>query len=856
MRTTLHRNIFTGFSFKLFALIFCTSLSLITSAQTPRNWNSSEILLHLKKLNVLGSVLYIAAHPDDENTRLLSWLSNEKLYRTGYMSITRGDGGQNLIGDEQGVELGLIRTQELLSARRIDGAEQFFSRAYDFGFSKSTNEALEFWNKEKILSDVVWVIRNFQPDVIITRFPEDARAGHGQHSASAVLAREGFIAAADPNRFPEQLKYGLKPWQAKRIMWNTFNFGGANTQSDDQLKIDVGGYNPLLGKSYGELAADSRSQHKSQGFGVPSSRGYALEYFKTTLGGNPQTDLMDSVTTNWNRVAGGKSISKKIDDIIKKYSFSDPGKSVPALVKLYQSINKLEDSYWKRKKLKEVEALVKACSGLYLEASTQQDNVVQGDSLKIDFSITNRGTADVAIKQVSLEGTEFSGTQTLSFNKNVNFSKTILVPSNRPISQPYWLEQPMDKASYVVNDQLKIGKPENDPSYQIQFTASIAGQDFVFLEPLLSKSTDPVKGELFQPVAILPPYSVHISPEVSISHGTGSVQKIFTSYKANNPISTSVMMTNGEDHAVPGVKDSFVMRKGEVRTEFENWNKSGTTGQLQNNVSSFENGSVVSWAYKNRISGDNVYDVRTIRYDHIPRIVYFKKAKATIENFDWATDGKRIGYIMGAGDKVPEALGQMGYEVSLLGENDLNASRLKQFDAVVTGVRAYNVHDWLEKYFSVLMDYVNNGGNLLVQYNTSSFFGGGPKLKIGPYDFNLSRNRVTDENAKVNFLVPEDPVLNWPNKITDKDFSGWIQERGIYFADQLDSKYRAILGMNDPGEKEMNGSLIVADYGKGRFIYTGLVFFRELPAGVPGAYRLFANLVANPNHQSTNGSAK
>ena len=345
MRTKLHRVLFTGHSLRTFALIVCTSLSLISSAQNPRNWNSSEILLRLQKLKVLGSVLYIAAHPDDENTRLLSWLSNEKLYRTGYMSITRGDGGQNLIGDEQGVELGLIRTQELLSARRIDGAEQFFSRAYDFGFSKSTNEALEFWDKEKILSDVVWVIRNFQPDVIITRFPEDARAGHGQHSASSVLAREGFIAAADPNRFPEQFKYGVKPWQAKRILWNTFNFGGANTQSDDQLKIDVGGFNPLLGKSYGELAADSRSQHKSQGFGVPSSRGYALEYLKTTLGSSPQVDLMDSVSTDWSRVSGGKKIAKQIDGIVKKYLFSDPGKSVPALVKLYQSISKLEDSY-------------------------------------------------------------------------------------------------------------------------------------------------------------------------------------------------------------------------------------------------------------------------------------------------------------------------------------------------------------------------------------------------------------------------------------------------------------------------------------------------------------------------------
>src|SRR6185295_9452444 len=253
-------------------------------SQTPSTYTSAEILLQIKKLNTLGSVLYVAAHPDDENTRLLAYFAKEKLYRTGYLSMTRGDGGQNLIGDEQGIELGMIRTQELLAARRIDGAEQFFSRAFDFGFSKSADEALKIWGHDKILSDVVWMIRKFQPDVIITRFPGDARAGHGHHAASSILANEAFTTAADINKFPEQFKYGVKPWQAKRILWNNYNFGNNNNTSEDQFKIDIGVYNALLGKSYGELGGEARTLHKSQGEGRPRRRGQSFEYFSTTGG--------------------------------------------------------------------------------------------------------------------------------------------------------------------------------------------------------------------------------------------------------------------------------------------------------------------------------------------------------------------------------------------------------------------------------------------------------------------------------------------------------------------------------------------------------------------------------------------
>ncbi|HSC37656.1 MAG TPA: PIG-L family deacetylase, partial [Chitinophagaceae bacterium] len=486
-------------------------------AQTPLTLSSSEILLGIKKLDVLGSVLYVGAHPDDENTRLLAYLAKEKLYRTGYLSLTRGDGGQNLIGNEQGIELGLIRTQELLAARRIDGAEQFFSRAYDFGFSKSTEEALQKWDKEKILSDVVWVIRKFQPDVIITRFPQDSRAGHGHHSASAVLAVEAWSAAADPNRFPEQLKY-VKPWQAKRVLWNTFNFGGTNTTSADQFTFDVGIFNPVLGKSYGEIAAESRSQHKSQGFGVPRQRGAALEYFTVWKGDAPHGTLMDGVNTGWTRVKGGEAIEQKINDILQSYSLFAPGKSVKALVELYRLIGALpDDGYWKQRKLAEVQYLVEAASGLFADATTTESQVVQTDSIKVNFSFNNRNGNTIRLNRISVNGYDTLLNVSLASNENYGLNKFFYISAETPVSQPYWLKNEMKEGHFEINDQQLIGNADNAPALSARFSLNIEGQDFDIIKPVRQKYTDPVKGELYQPLSIVPPVVITPSKNLLLS---------------------------------------------------------------------------------------------------------------------------------------------------------------------------------------------------------------------------------------------------------------------------------------------------------------------------------------------------
>ena len=824
---------------KPIAILIILLNSLLAISQTPKSYTSSEILLQLKKLPVLGSVLYIAAHPDDENTRLLAYLANEKLYRTGYLSLTRGDGGQNLIGDEQGIDLGLVRTQELLSARRIDGAEQFFSRAYDFGFSKSSEEALRLWGHDKILSDVVWVIRKFQPDILIARFPEDSRAGHGHHAASGILAREAFDAAANPARFPEQLSQGVSIWQAKRLLWNTFNFGSGNTQSEDQFKLDVGMYNPLLGKGYGEIAALSRSQHKSQGFGVSAQRGSITEYFTTIKGEQPVSDLMDGVTTNWGRL-NNNNLSKLSINLATNFSSEHPEKSVPALVNLYSLVSLLNDGYWKTQKLKEIKNCIEAASGLFLEATTNSQYAVQGDSAKITVTANNQLGLNMSVIGATIGVTHYLVGEPTK-NSNLSLTKNIFISAaDVKNAQPFWLAIPMDKGSFNVADPLKIGMAENNP-FQITLDITIEGTNFTFTKPVRYKTTDPVRGELYQPFIILPVADVKFEKDIYLLKNKDSLHvdmRVVPNIDLQGDLQAQATLQDKQGSIINKKDFSLKTISKDKPVLFE--------VQLpQNNLSGgISTVHAVLNVGDNKLSGSNSYK-RVISYDHIPSIVYQKEATTKSVFADIKIDGKLVGYIPGAGDKVPLALQEMGYKVVILSEKDIKAGKLHSYDAIVTGVRAYNTNDWMNTVYDVLMDYVKEGGILLCQYNTSNQIGP-VKAKISPYPFTISRGRVTDEEAKVNFLLPNHPALNYPNKISEKDFEGWIQERSIYNAEKTDPAYQRILSMKDPSENEQEGSLIIANYGKGRFVYTGLVFFRELPAGVAGAYRLFANLIALP----------
>jgi LmbE family N-acetylglucosaminyl deacetylase len=759
--------------------------------------NAASIYAGIKKLGVMGSVLYIAAHPDDENNSFLPYLSKEKNYRTAYLSLTRGDGGQNLIGKEQGIELGLIRTQELLAARKIDGAEQYFSTAYEFGFSKSADEALTIWDHQKVLSDVVWVIRQYQPDIIITRFPGDARAGHGHHAASSIIANEAYLAAADPTKFPEQLKKGVSVWKAKRILWNTFNFGSVNTTNNNQFKIEVGGYNVIEGKSYGEIGAEARTMHKSQGEGRPRRRGTSYEFFETTGGEAPVNDLMDGIDISWSRL-GAISIQTEVNNLVKQFQIDQPSAIVPSLVALYTKVKALPNSVWRNYQLQQIQSLIKDAAGIFIEASTQKAQVIPGDNLGLQVLINQRSSANAQLVKLQLPSKDSLIQKTLGNNQNTIIDYTFKVDASTPISQPYWLVQPKTEGMFIVNDYSFIGKAENDPAFTITAQLKIEGVDFYFPQAIQYKYTDPTKGDVYQPLAVIPAKETKYNKEVYLM-------------KSNKPIEISYQQI---DHQGATIQKS---------TWIKNANESLPTN-----------------------AGD-IYR-KTIQYDHIPTLNYFTRATTKIVPININTKKATVGYIDGAGDKLPEALAELGYQVVILKESDINKTNLAGLDAIVVGIRAYNMYEWITEKNDLINEYIQQGGSYIVQYLKSNQVGIN-KVKVGPYAFSVNGSRrVTQENVPVDFVLSNHPVLNTPNKISADDFANWVQERSTYQAENIDPHFEMPLSMHDANEPASNGSLLIAPYGKGNMVYASITLFRQLPAGNPGAYKLLANLVELPKH--------
>jgi LmbE family N-acetylglucosaminyl deacetylase len=814
------------FRITLFSLLIA---SFFLKAQTSVQLNAAEILQGIKKLNVTASVLYIAAHPDDENTRLLAYLSKEKMYKTGYLALTRGDGGQNLIGKEQSEELGLIRTQELLAARRNDGALQFFTRANDFGFSKTPEETFKIWNKDSILSDVVYIIRKFRPDVIITRFPPDSRAGHGHHAASSILAQEAFEAAANPKRFPEQLKE-VQVWQAKRILWNNYNFGDNNNTANNQLKIDVGIYNPLLGKSYGEIAAESRSMHKSQGFGSARQRGSTLEYFSEWKGGLPKADLMEGIKTGWDKIEGAEDLTKQINAIQTSFQPQNPEKSIAALVKLYGSFAKLplkgEEKRLFGQKIIDVADLILACSGTWFEAYASTPTFAQNSPFKVQINaITRYNGVSIAASSLSLD--KLVDEQVLPFNELKTWNISL---KQAKVSQPYWLNEAHEIGRYKIANQGLLIFPESEPDTKVALALKIEGVELWFQRSVVYKYTDQVRGEIYQPLAITPPVTASLEAKAFL----------FSNADAKNvTIKLKAFKDNSAGEATLSLPKGWLASPAKIPFDLKKYGEEISLTFSVSPSAQANNGTLKV----NLAIADQTYHqgIKVIDYEHIPTITYFPEAEAKLVKLDLKTAGKNIGYIAGAGDLVPDVLKEIGFNVTLLSENEIMNSDLSKYDAIIAGVRAYNVNERLKFEQAKLMKYVENGGVYLVQYNVNR-----PLVldQVGPYPFAISRDRVTEEDAVVDILQPESRSLNYPNKITAKDFEGWIQERGIYFSNSEDQRYEKPLSMKDTGEKASDGALLIANYGKGKFVYTGLVFFRELPAGVPGAFRLFVNLIS------------
>jgi LmbE family N-acetylglucosaminyl deacetylase len=819
---------------RLFFTLIYIAVTLTANAQQVRPASSEKIYHELAQLRHLTNVLYVAAHPDDENTRLLAWLVNDKNIRTAYLSLTRGDGGQNILGSEQGQALGLIRTHELMEARKIDGAEQFFSRAIDFGFSKTYQETFQHWPEYLLTSDAVWVMRKFRPDVVICRFPPNTMAGHGQHAASAIIAADAFKVAGNKMQYTEQLKY-YSAWQPKRLLLNTYRFGDRNTTSEDQFKLQVGQYLPFLGMGSGELAGLSRSVHKSQGAGTPAVAGVQTEYFKLVDGDSLSESLFDGIDITWGRV-GRTDISDDLKEIADNFNFRHPDASLPALLALRKKVLTVTDEYWRKEKLEELDHVILDCTGLMAELYARQPQTVKGASLPFTLNIIARSHTAVNVSNIKWGGSDSVLHLTLPDDTLLTLNRTIAIPADAALTQPYWMISRDASADiFSIPEDTLLGLPETPNPLNAMLTVNVGGTDFILPVPLSYKKTDPVKGDVVEQLRIVPDVTVDFSSYLLISRPGIPLQADVKLHAFKN-------MTNATLHIygskAPG--DILILKNIDL--------PAGTDTIVSVNVSPAQaaaQGSDDFYLCAELEANGVTYKKaqHTIQYNHLPTLQYFTTPAAKVLHANWKCTVSRIGYIEGAGDYIPTLLRLAGLQVDVLKENDLtNSAKLKKYDAIVTGIRAVNVEKRMAYWLPVLFDYVKNGGTLLMQYNTTQDLS---TTKLGPYPFTVAADqRVTEENARITFIDTRSKILNYPNKITDNDFNDWVQERGLYFLSKFDDRYTPLFLMNDEGEQPLNGATLWTKYGRGNYIYTSLSFNRQLPAGNKGAIRLFMNMLS------------
>lgn len=883
-------------------------LALLTGIYTVRAaerelTGSPAIRQSLDALNVVGSVLMIGAHPDDENTAVITYLARGRKLRTGYLSFTRGEGGQNLLGNEQSEYLGALRTQELLAARRLDGASQYFSRAIDFGFTKTTTETLNKWGHDRVLSDTVWVIRQQQPDVIVLCFSGTPADGHGQHQVSAIVGREAFDAAADPTKFPEQLKW-VKPWQAKRVLQARFTPPGApipggpagasgpqaiaaqsnagpaanpapggrggrgasgggrggsggpggrgagrgGAPVEGAINLPVGDYDPVLGRSYREISVLSRSQHKSQGMVSTLAFGAQSASLVVVAGLPAKDDLMDGIDTTWNRLPGGAAIGDLLARARQQFDDSRPEKTVSTLLEARSLVAAIPPatSPWSQWKLEEIDHAIALCAGLRVEAQAGTYAYVPGASADVRLTAINRSHLPIALTGVHLTGWGGADADVknlaLPYNQEQSSSLKLTIPKNQPYSQPFWLRDAKQGDSYGISDQTLIGRADTVPEVMARFDFTVDGRPFSVTEPLHYRYADPGRDEFIRPVVVEPPVSVELpSKNFVIAIGTvRDVSVLVRSTVANQ--SGELVFTAPVGWKVEPAKAAFDLKLSgaseEVRFRLTPPASPGAgdfkvTAKLQNEP-------------------DVNVAINVIDYGHIPAQTIFEPSSGKVAAVQMKVLAKHVGYVMGSDDKMPEALRQMGCQVDLLDEKALTTGNLAAYDAIVTGLRAYALRADLRASQTRLLEYVSNGGTLVVQYNRLDDRRISPSVAeafdhMGPYPFVVSQGntqRVVEEDAPVKFIEPTSPVVRSPNVITNADFDGWIQERGVYFADTWDPKYQTPFETHDTGERELKGATLFTRYGKGAYIYTSFSWFRELPAGVPGAFRIFANLIS------------
>lgn len=815
----------------LFALCILNIFAISRASAETSSPAAIEAELHSFK--ELGSVLYVAAHPDDENTQLITYLARGRGYRTAYLSLTRGDGGQNVLGSEFGEKLGVARTQELLAARRLDGGQQFFTRAIDFGFSKDFQETLSVWDRQEVLADVVRVIRTFRPDVVITRFSPQPSGTHGHHTASAVLALEAFKLAGEPKAFPEQL-HDLTPWQPKRLLWNSGGPRGSTT-STEALKIDVSGNDPVLGMTFADLAGKSRAMHKTQGFGNfagPTGTGPRIESFQLLAGEPATTDVIDGVDTTWSRIPGGEEVGKLADEAIAAFSPQNPAAAVSALLKLRARLAKLKDEPLVSAKRQQLDHVLQSCLGLEVQTTVPQAEAVPGETLALHHSVTVRAAEPVSWIGIRYPVTKRAESGTIALKAGEPFVRELTekLPDDTPLTQPYWLRAEGATGTFRVDDPTLIGRAENPPAFPVEFLFEVAGQTLVVADEPLESSTSSAPIEKRRHLDVIPPVTLRFTSEVEL-FAPGVARDIELEIAAQRPESRGTVQLDApaEWKVAPANQEFSLSAVGEKKRVVFKLTPPSTS-------------TIARLGAAAEIKGHRYQTQRVeVRYAHIPLQLLQPAARLKAVALEVAKRGQRVGYLPGAGDNVAESLQQIGYAVKPLTGDDLTAEGLKDLDAVVIGVRALNTRGDLSGKMPALFSYVEGGGTVVTQYNNPN----GLKVeKIAPFDLKISGERVTDEKAVMTFLAPEHPALNVPNKITPADFEGWVQERGLYFPNQWDGHFTPILACSDAGEGPLKGGLLIAQHGRGYFVYTGLAFFRQLPAGVPGAYRLFANLIS------------
>lgn len=799
------------------------STSLLT-AQQLRPKPAGQIFTYLKRLNTLCNVVYVAAHPDDENTRLLSWLANHRGVDATYLSLTRGDGGQNILGAEQGTSLGFIRTYELLAARRIDGAHQRFGNAVDFGYSRSAEETLRLWDSLSVVGDAVFCYRHLRPDIVICRFPKDTMAGHGHHAASSIIAHEAWKISGNAEAFPEQLTR-VQPYQPRRLFFNAYRFGNRSTIRDNHIRMQVGHYNPLTGFGYGEVAGISRSIHRSQGAGTPSTAGTQPEYFELLAGDPVAADIFEGIDVSWNRVRR-PDIEEAVANTILAFSFAEPNTILASLFRIRALIATLDDPFWRDRKLNDVDQLIALCMGLFAEVYTNQTHSLPGQTVQCTLRIVQRSGASLALLSAQWPDNTLSGPIALVHDSLHAIHHQFSVSADLPPTQPYWLKQEPVGNTFQLNDSALHTLAEAPPALMVSLTLQYGTDTLHLRVPVSTKKLDPLRGDIVQALRVLPPVSIEPTSPVGFVRGKGQVS-----------VGLRLRSYAQDDNASLGVTVSSV---GEVHKQVLGL-KEGTDTILSVELNLPPEAKEVTFSVN---SHGRHYDggVHTIEYDHLPTLQMIIPARMRLLYDHWKVNVKRVGYVTGAGDMLPVLLRQYGLVVHELSDQDMESTnKLKGYDAIITGIRSVNTNPMMKRHLPVLHRYVQEGGTLIMQYNTLQELS---TPAIGPFPITLSRQRVTEEDSPVEFLLPNHELLNTPNIITFDDFTGWVQERGLMFPSSWDSNYDAPLAFWDVGEEPLTSAVLHTVYGKGRYIYCSLSLFRQLPAGVSGAYKLLFNMLS------------